>query len=289
MGQVSCATSTLHASGRPGLLVLLFLAAWIHQAECLAPVATRSPPLAFAPAQHLSKHVARSVARMGSAAAAGAMASFAVPHTASISPNLQPAMGSDGFVATAIASARSLPVLSTLASTAAYRGAMALSYDSFLAGIRKGTGAHVRLPAVLAAAAFTGLASAVYVSATRKENESNSYRANTDFATCRSPFAAPSRGGPAEIVATIGTEMVSYSAFFGLQHMVLSALPLLAGTWYGCAVSGAGTGLVSAMLAEQLSRKANIGGASLKKGEVATENFVFVGAVSAMRMALRAQ
>mmetsp|Transcript_2920 Transcript_2920/g.6643 ORF Transcript_2920/g.6643 Transcript_2920/m.6643 type:complete len:86 (+) Transcript_2920:102-359(+) len=85
--------------------------------------------------------------------------------------------------------------------------------------------------------------------------------------------------------------MVSYTAFFGLHHMVLSALPLLAGTWYGCAVSGAGTGLVATMLADQMSRKLGLGAAQgeVRKGEVATENFVYVGAMSAMRMALRAQ
>jgi len=146
----------------------------------------------------------------------------------------------------------------------------------------------VRLPVVLAAAAFTGLVSAAYISTARQS--SSLLPSASRMATCPSPFAAPARS-KAAITSTLLPEMVSYTAFFGLHHMVLSALPLLAGTWYGCAVSGAGTGLVATMLADQMSRKLGLGAAQgeVRKGEVATENFVYVGAMSAMRMALRAQ
>jgi len=281
--------SPLRSCARLVVYLLIAIATVIPSCEALSG-ATRhgASSLAFAPTQHVVKHLSRSLVRISSAAAAGAVSEIAGHGLHGEKHLAVQSVMSDGVVATAVAPARDLPDVTVLSSAAAYRGTMALSYDSFIGSLKKCPKMKVRLPVVLAAAAATGLVSALYTRVTRN---TKSYEISSRSAVCSYPFAESSRGKLKELTTTMCSEMVNYTAFYGLHHAVLSALPLLAGTWYGCAVSGAGTGLLAAILAEQMTKRSGSVPAkgSVRKGEVAAENFVFVGAMSAMRMALRVQ
>mmetsp|Transcript_31725 Transcript_31725/g.61923 ORF Transcript_31725/g.61923 Transcript_31725/m.61923 type:complete len:291 (-) Transcript_31725:523-1395(-) len=289
MGTGAAAPQTLRRGAHAFAITLLVILAWIPVGSD-ALSAKAAPKLAFAPPnQRLAQHVSRGLIRMASAAAAGVMCEVAGQATSPKPqlPTMQASLASDGAIATAVAPAQMLPVLSSMASAAAYRGTMALSYDSLLASMRSSPAAKVNLPTVMMAAAATGLASAIYISATRYRD--GPQMRNT---VCASPQTlGGGRTRFQDVAATFSHEAVEYAAFFGLQHMVLASLPYLAGTWYGCAVAGAGTGLTSTVLGEAVRNRVSGGGVSVgrsvRKSEVAAQSFVFVGVMSSIRMALK--
>jgi len=138
MGTGAAAPQTLRRGAHAFAITLLVILAWIPVGSD-ALSAKAAPKLAFAPPnQRLAQHVSRGLIRMASAAAAGVMCEVAGQATSPKPqlPTMQASLASDGAIATAVAPAQMLPVLSSMASAAAYRGTMALSYDSLLASMR---------------------------------------------------------------------------------------------------------------------------------------------------------
>mmetsp|Transcript_31726 Transcript_31726/g.61928 ORF Transcript_31726/g.61928 Transcript_31726/m.61928 type:complete len:306 (-) Transcript_31726:479-1396(-) len=212
MGTGAAAPQTLRRGAHAFAITLLVILAWIPVGSD-ALSAKAAPKLAFAPPnQRLAQHVSRGLIRMASAAAAGVMCEVAGQATSPKPqlPTMQASLASDGAIATAVAPAQMLPVLSSMASAAAYRGTMALSYDSLLASMRSSPAAKVNLPTVMMAAAATGLASAIYISATRYRD--GPQMRNT---VCASPQTlGGGRTRFQDVAATFSHEAVEYAAFF---------------------------------------------------------------------------